>query len=109
MPPTRIAEFADFYYAEGALDPKTMQLVALAAMAAAGCADCVPARFAAARQAGASDAEISEALYYAMRAGARSVWNTLLASPEIPQLNRTHQAAHQAQRLADRQPGTRVP
>jgi len=30
-------EFAGIYYREGALDPKTMQLVALAAMAAAGC------------------------------------------------------------------------
>ena len=30
-------EFAGVYYREGALDPKTMQLVAMAAMAAAGC------------------------------------------------------------------------
>ena len=30
-------EFAGVYYREGALDPKTTQLVALAAMAAAGC------------------------------------------------------------------------
>ena len=30
-------EFAGLFYREGALDPKTMQLVALAAMAAAGC------------------------------------------------------------------------
>ena len=30
-------EFAGLYYRAGALDPKTMQLVALAAMAAAGC------------------------------------------------------------------------
>ena len=30
-------EFAGIYYREGALDSKTMQLVALAAMAAAGC------------------------------------------------------------------------
>jgi len=30
-------EFANLYYPEGALDPKTMQLVALASMAAAGC------------------------------------------------------------------------
>jgi alkylhydroperoxidase/carboxymuconolactone decarboxylase family protein YurZ len=33
----RMKEFAGIYYREGALDPKTMQLVALAAMAAAGC------------------------------------------------------------------------
>lgn len=30
-------EFAGVFYREGALDPKTAQLVALAAMAAAGC------------------------------------------------------------------------
>lgn len=30
-------EFANLFYAEGALDPKTAQLVAMAAMAAAGC------------------------------------------------------------------------
>jgi alkylhydroperoxidase/carboxymuconolactone decarboxylase family protein YurZ len=30
-------EFAGLFYREGALDPKTLQLVALAAMAAAGC------------------------------------------------------------------------
>jgi alkylhydroperoxidase/carboxymuconolactone decarboxylase family protein YurZ len=30
-------EFAGLHYREGALDPKTLQLVALAAMAAAGC------------------------------------------------------------------------
>ena len=30
-------EFAGVFYREGALDPKTTQLVALAAMAAAGC------------------------------------------------------------------------
>ena len=32
-----IKEFAGFYYAEGAMDEKTRQLVALAAMVAAGC------------------------------------------------------------------------
>jgi alkylhydroperoxidase/carboxymuconolactone decarboxylase family protein YurZ len=30
-------EFANLFYREGALDPKTGQLVALSAMAAAGC------------------------------------------------------------------------
>jgi len=30
-------EFAGVFYREGALDPKTMQLVAMATMAAAGC------------------------------------------------------------------------
>jgi alkylhydroperoxidase/carboxymuconolactone decarboxylase family protein YurZ len=36
-PMGQMKEFAGIYYREGALDPKTMQLVALAAMAAAGC------------------------------------------------------------------------
>jgi alkylhydroperoxidase/carboxymuconolactone decarboxylase family protein YurZ len=37
MADTTMKEFAGLFYREGALDPKTMQLVALAAMAAAGC------------------------------------------------------------------------
>ena len=34
---SEMKEFAGVYYREGALDAKTLQLVALAAMAAAGC------------------------------------------------------------------------
>ena len=34
---SEMKEFAGLRYREGALDPKTLQLVALAAMAAAGC------------------------------------------------------------------------
>jgi alkylhydroperoxidase/carboxymuconolactone decarboxylase family protein YurZ len=37
MAETPMKEFAGLFYREGALDPKTLQLVALAAMAAAGC------------------------------------------------------------------------
>jgi alkylhydroperoxidase/carboxymuconolactone decarboxylase family protein YurZ len=37
MADKKMKEFAGLFYREGALDPKTMQLVALAAMAAAGC------------------------------------------------------------------------
>ena len=33
----KIKEFAGLYYAEGAMDEKTRQLVALAAMLASGC------------------------------------------------------------------------
>lgn len=33
----QMKEFAGFHYREGALDPKTTALVALAAMSAAGC------------------------------------------------------------------------
>ena len=38
----QMKEFAGIYYREGALDPKTMQLVALAAMAAAVVAGGMP-------------------------------------------------------------------
>jgi alkylhydroperoxidase/carboxymuconolactone decarboxylase family protein YurZ len=37
----------------------------------------VPGRFAAAKQAGATDDEISETLYYAMRGAARATWSTI--------------------------------
>jgi hypothetical protein len=37
LPMGEMKDFAGLYYREGALDPKTTQLVALAAMAAAGC------------------------------------------------------------------------
>ena len=77
-----IKEFAGFYYADGAMDEKTRQLVALAAMLASGCSTWAPARFAAAKQAGASQDEISETLYFAMRAGSRAVWTTIKNSIE---------------------------
>jgi len=72
-----IKEFAGLYYADGAMDEKTRQLVALAAMLASGCTTWAPARFAAAKQSGASREEISETLYLAMRAGSRAVWTTI--------------------------------
>ena len=72
-----IKEFAGLYYADGAMDEKTRQLVALAAMLASGCTTWAPARFAAAKQAGASREELSETLYLAMRAGSRAVWTTI--------------------------------
>jgi alkylhydroperoxidase/carboxymuconolactone decarboxylase family protein YurZ len=37
MADKQMKEFAGLFYREGALDPKTMQLVALAAMSASGC------------------------------------------------------------------------
>jgi hypothetical protein len=37
----------------------------------------VPGRFAAAKQAGATEDEISETLYYAMRGAARATWSTI--------------------------------
>lgn len=46
----------------------------------------MPARFAAAKQAGATDQEISETLYYAMRGAARATWSTIKHIPGIEDL-----------------------
>jgi alkylhydroperoxidase/carboxymuconolactone decarboxylase family protein YurZ len=46
----------------------------------------VPARFAAAKQAGATEDEISETLMYAMRGAARATWSTIKHIPGIEEL-----------------------
>jgi len=46
----------------------------------------VPGRFAAAKQAGATDDEISETLMYAMRGAARATWSTIKYIPGIEDL-----------------------
>jgi len=51
----------------------------------------VPARFAAAKQAGASEDEIMEALYYAMRGRARAAWSTIKYIDGIEDLNKKYQ------------------
>jgi alkylhydroperoxidase/carboxymuconolactone decarboxylase family protein YurZ len=48
----------------------------------------VPGRFAAAKQAGATEDEISETLMYAMRGRARAAWSTIKHIPEIEDLNK---------------------
>jgi alkylhydroperoxidase/carboxymuconolactone decarboxylase family protein YurZ len=48
----------------------------------------VPGRFAAAKQAGATDDEIAETLYYAMRGAARATWSTIKYIPGIEELNK---------------------
>jgi len=48
----------------------------------------VPGRFAAAKQAGATDDEISETLYYAMRGAARATWSTIKHIEGIDELNK---------------------
>jgi alkylhydroperoxidase/carboxymuconolactone decarboxylase family protein YurZ len=48
----------------------------------------VPSRFAAAKQAGATDDEIMEALYYAMRGAARATWSTIKHIDGIEDLNK---------------------
>ena len=55
----------------------------------------MPGRFAAAKQAGATDDEISEALYYAMRGAARATWSTIKYIPGVEDLNKEWQAKHE--------------
>ncbi len=53
----------------------------------------MPSRFAAAKQAGASDDEIMETLYYAMRGAARATWSTIKYIDGIEDLNMKYQTA----------------
>ena len=48
----------------------------------------MPGRFAVAKQAGATDDEISETLMYAMRGRARAAWSTIKDIPNIEDLNK---------------------
>ena len=48
----------------------------------------MPGRFAAAKQAGATDDEISETLYYAMRGAARATWSTIKHIEGIEDVNK---------------------
>jgi alkylhydroperoxidase/carboxymuconolactone decarboxylase family protein YurZ len=53
----------------------------------------VPSRFAAAKQAGASEDELMETLYYAMRAAARATWSTIKYIEGVEDLNKKYQLA----------------
>jgi alkylhydroperoxidase/carboxymuconolactone decarboxylase family protein YurZ len=55
----------------------------------------VPGRFAAAKQAGATDDEIMEALYYAMRGAARATWSTVKHIEGVEDLNKTFKTRHE--------------
>ena len=48
----------------------------------------MPGRFAAAKQAGATEDEISQTLYFAMRAAARATWSTIKHIDGIEDLNK---------------------
>ena len=48
----------------------------------------MPARFAAAKQAGASEDELMETLYYAMRGAARATWSTIKYIEGVDDLNK---------------------
>ena len=54
----------------------------------------MPGRFAAAKQAGATEGEISETLYYAMRGAARAAWSTIKVIPGVEDLNKEWKTAH---------------
>jgi len=53
----------------------------------------VPGRFAAAKQAGATEDEISETLMYAMRGRARAAWSTIKYIPDIEDYNKNWKTA----------------
>jgi hypothetical protein len=55
----------------------------------------VPGRFAAAKQAGATDDEISETLMYAMRGAARATWSTIKHIPGIEDVNKEWKARYE--------------
>jgi alkylhydroperoxidase/carboxymuconolactone decarboxylase family protein YurZ len=55
----------------------------------------VPGRFAAAKQAGATEDEISETLMYAMRGRARAAWSTIKHIPGIEDLNKEWKSAYE--------------
>ncbi len=57
----------------------------------------MPARFAAAKQAGATDDELMETLYYAMRGAARATWSTIKYIEGIDDLNKTYKLTFERQ------------
>ena len=50
----------------------------------------MPARFAAAKQAGATEDELTETLYYAMRGRARAAWSTIKYIDGVEELNKKY-------------------
>jgi len=57
----------------------------------------VPGRFAAAKQAGATEDELSETLYYAMRGAARAAWSTIKVIPGVEDLNKDWKTKYERQ------------
>jgi hypothetical protein len=55
----------------------------------------VPGRFAAAKQAGATDDELAETLYYAMRGAARATWSTIKLIPGVEDLNKDWKSTYE--------------
>jgi AhpD family alkylhydroperoxidase len=57
-------------FAEGALDPKTKELIAVAVSISAQCPYCIEVHNANAKKAGATEAELTEAIFVAVAIGA---------------------------------------
>ena len=81
-------QFSQAVFADGALDKKTKQLIAVAVAHVTQCAYCIRGHTKAAVQAGASDEQIMEAIWVAseMRAGAAYA-HSLVALDTLNQLN----------------------
>jgi alkylhydroperoxidase/carboxymuconolactone decarboxylase family protein YurZ len=62
----------------------------------------VPGRFAAAKQAGATDDELSETLMYAMRGRARAAWSTIKYIPDIEDKNKDWKTVFEREHTRER-------
>ena len=62
----------------------------------------MPGRFAAAKQAGASEDEISETLMYAMRGRARAAWSTIKYIPDIEDKNKEWKTVFEREHTRER-------
>jgi alkylhydroperoxidase/carboxymuconolactone decarboxylase family protein YurZ len=62
----------------------------------------VPGRFAAAKQAGATEDELSETLMYAMRGRARAAWSTIKYIPDIEDKNKDWKTVFEREHTRER-------
>ena len=62
----------------------------------------MPGRFAAAKQAGATDDELSETLMYAMRGRARAAWSTIKYVPDIEDKNKEWKTVFEREHTRER-------
>ena len=62
----------------------------------------MPGRFAAAKQAGATEDELSETLMYAMRGRARAAWSTIKYIPDIEDKNKEWKTVFERERPRER-------
>jgi AhpD family alkylhydroperoxidase len=77
LKPDLFASFVDFdakVFADGALDKKVKELIAIGTAHVTQCPFCIEAHTKRAKQAGATDAEIAEAVFVAMAMRAGAAW-----------------------------------